>query len=254
MPSDSAVHRLDPRLKILLTCILMFCSFALKGFYQNLFFLIFLVFIILVSKISVKYIIKGIKSILFLIGMTFFFNLFLTGGEIVFNSWIFKIYSKGLHTAVTMSLRIIYLVVITSILTLTTSPLQMTDAIERMLLILKKIKVPAHEIALMLTISIRFIPILILETEKIMKAQIARGLELDTGSFIKRVKNFIPILIPLFIHVFKSSDDLAVAMESRCFVIGQERTKMKVLKADYSDLLSVIVVGILLVFIMNLKK
>lgn len=250
-PGISIVHRLDSRIKIFLTFILMVAVFLIKNFTAALLFTGFLAVMVIASGISINYIIRGLKSIYFLLFLTFFFNLFTPGAQVIYDFGFIKITYEGLHYSVIMCSRIIYLVVITSLLTLTTSPLEITDAIENLLLPFKKIKIPAHEIAIMLTISLRFIPTLISEAEKIIKAQAARGLQLDQGNIFKRVKNFVPILVPLFIHTFKCAEDLAIAMEARCYRTGFSRTRMKELKVGLLDLMSVLITGVILIVILN---
>jgi energy-coupling factor transport system permease protein len=196
----------------------------------------FILFVIVVSKLKLVYIYKGLKPIIILLVITGLLNIFMFPGKNVMIAWKFiTIYWEGFFTAIFMVLRLVFLIVGTSILTLTTSPIELTDGIEKLLNPFRKIGIPAHEIAMMMTIALRFIPTLIDETDKIMKAQMARGADFETGNLIKRAKNLIPLLVPLFISSFRRADELAMAMESRCYRGGVGRTRMKKLKMSYRD-------------------
>ncbi len=227
-PANSVIHRMDPRVKI--TCTLLF---LISLFLQNSVLgygiaTVFLVTVIKISKVPVKFIVKGLKAIVIILLITVGFNLFLTSdGTILVKFWVFKITDKGLRIAVFMALRLIYLIIGSSIMTLTTTPNSLTDGIEKLLAPLNKLHVPVHEIAMMMSIALRFIPILIEETDKIMKAQIARGADLESGNMIQKAKAMIPVLVPLFISAFRRANDLAMAMEARCYRGGEGRTKMK---------------------------
>ncbi len=235
-PADSVIHRLDPRVKLFATflyVISLFCMEGILGFVAATFFLTGMIYL---SRVPFRFMVKGLKAIVILMIMTAVFNAFLTPGETLVSFWIFKITKEGLKNAVFMTIRLIYLILGTSIMTLTTTPNQLTDALETALRPLNKIKVPVHAIAMMMSIALRFIPILIEETDKIMKAQMARGADFENGSMLKRVKNMIPLLVPLFVSAFRRADDLAMAMEARCYNGGEGRTKMKPLsyvKRDY---------------------
>jgi energy-coupling factor transport system permease protein len=199
---------------------------------------VFLLFIIKISKVPVKYILKRLKPIFLIIIFAFTINLFMTPGKIMFSYGIFKITEEGLYQAVFMVLRLVYLIIGTSMLTLTTSPIALTDGIEYLLNPFKKIGLPAHELAMMMTIALRFIPTLLEETDKIMKAQMARGADFESGNVMKRAKALIPLLVPLFISAFRRADELAMAMEARCYRGGENRTRMKVLRYGKNDVVA----------------
>lgn len=236
-PAKSIAHRLDPRVKIMCTLFYLISLFMFKSVLGYALCTIFLVVVIKLSKVPFKYITKGLKPIIMLLMITLLFNLLLTSeGKILVSVWIFKITDEGLRTAVYMAIRLIYLIAGSSLMTLTTTPNELTDGIERLLKPLNKIHVPVHEIAMMMSIALRFIPILLEETDKIMKAQIARGADLESGNIIQRAKSMIPILVPLFVSAFRRANDLAMAMEARCYRGGDGRTKMRPLvyqKRDY---------------------
>lgn len=189
------------------------------------------------SKVPFHFMVKGLKAIFFILLITMFFNLFLTPGDVVLvQIWKLKITDKGLHTAIFMAIRLIYLILGSSVMTLTTTPNDLTDGLEKLMSPLKKLHVPVHEVAMMMSIALRFIPILLEETDKIMKAQIARGADFEHGNLIQKAKNLVPLLVPLFISAFRRANDLAMAMEARCYRGGEGRTKMKPLvyaKRDY---------------------
>lgn len=237
IPGDSFVHKLDARVKILLSILYIVNLFLINDFIGYIVIFAFVFLAIKISKIKFKYIYKGLKPIFILMMITALFNLFLTrgSGEPLFQWWIIKIYEEGIRTAIFMVLRLIFLIIGTSLLTLTTSPIELTDGIEKLLGPFKKIGVPAHELAMMMTIALRFIPTLMDETDKIMKAQKARGADFETGSIIKRAKSLIPLLVPLFISSFRRADELAMAMEARCYRGGTGRTRMKILKVTSKD-------------------
>ncbi len=234
-PVDSWFHRLDPRTKILSTLFFAVLIFFIHSFldYLALFILLYLFYII--AKIPFTYLINGIKPILFLIAITFIFQVFFYGEETLFKIWILPVYKEGLIRGAYLSLRIIFLVIFTSFLTQTTPPLDIADGLEALLRPLKRVGVPVSEIALMMSISLRFIPLLQSEVERIAKAQMARGIELNKGNFIKRIYNYIPILIPLFLSSFRRAEELAIAMEARCFKGGEGRTKLRELKFRRDD-------------------
>ncbi|MEF9941952.1 MAG: energy-coupling factor transporter transmembrane component T [Lachnospiraceae bacterium] len=236
-PAKSVLHRLDPRVKIMCTFLFLISLFLFKSIPVYAVATLFLIIIIRLSHVPVKFIMKGLKPIIMLLMITVIFNLFLTsGGKILLHVWIFKITEQGMRTAVYMGIRLIYLIIGSSIMTFTTTPNALTDGIESLLYPLNKIKVPVHEIAMMMSIALRFIPILLEETDKIMKAQIARGADLESGNIIHKAKSMIPILVPLFVSAFRRANDLAMAMESRCYRGGEGRTKMKPLiykRRDY---------------------
>jgi energy-coupling factor transport system permease protein len=234
-PVESMVHRRDPRLKILAVFGFVIVLFLVDSLANYLYVAAFLGVVIALSKVPLKYILKGLKPILLIILFTFTINMFLTRGEVIYEMGIFKITKEGLNQAVFMSLRLVFLIIGTSILTLTTSPIELTDGIEKLLNPFKKIGVPAHELAMMMTIALRFIPTILEETDKIMKAQMARGADFESGNIVKRAKSLIPLLVPLFIGAFRRADDLATAMEARCYRGGKSRTRMKQLKFNRGD-------------------
>jgi energy-coupling factor transport system permease protein len=229
-PSDSPVHRLDPRTKLVITFLFIVIIFFVRNYSGYLFILAFISLVIALSKIPVKFIFKGLRPLLFIILLTFFINLLFTPGETeLFSFWFFRVTAEGLRQGLFMTLRLTFLVTGTSLLTLTTSPIALTDGIEMLLRPLKVVKFPAHELAMMMTIALRFIPTLLEETDKIMKAQMARGADFESGNLIQRAKSLIPLLVPLFISAFRRADELAMAMEARCYRGGDSRTRMKVL-------------------------
>jgi energy-coupling factor transport system permease protein len=202
---------------------------------------IFVALVIWCSKIPVKYILKGLKPIMMIIIFAFVINVFFTPGNIIFQYKFLRITEEGLSRGFFMAIRLVYLIVGTSLLTLTTSPIKLTDGIEKLLNPFKKIGLPAHELAMMMTISLRFIPTLLEETDKIMKAQMARGADFESGSIISRAKGLIPLLVPLFISAFQRADDLAMAMEARCYRGGDNRTSMKILEYKRKDFIATII-------------
>ncbi len=227
-PANSIIHRLDPRVKIVCTLIYMISLFVINNVCGYALALLFLVFVIKASGVPFQFIVKGLKPIVVLLLITVLFNLFLTGtGTILFQAGFLKITDQGLRTAVFMAVRLVFLIMGASIMTFTTTPNALTDGIEKLLHPLNKIKVPVHEVAMMMSIALRFIPILLEETDKIMKAQIARGADFESGNIIQRAKSMIPILVPLFVSAFRRANDLALAMEARCYRGGEGRTKMK---------------------------
>ena len=229
-PGDTIVHRLDPRTKLILVIVYIVTLFSAKWFVTYGIVLAALASIILASKIQPKTILKSLKPLLFIIVLTGVLNLFYTQGEPLVKIWVLTITKEGVLSAIFMVLRITMLIAGTFMLTYTTSPIALTDGLERLLNPLKKIKVPVHELSMMMCIALRFIPTLIEETDKIMNAQKARGADFETGSLISRAKALIPILVPLFISSFRRADELAVAMECRCYHGGDGRTRMKQLR------------------------
>ncbi len=235
-PSDSPVHRLDPRTKLVITFLFIVIIFFVRNYSGYLFILAFISLVIALSKIPVKFIFKGLRPLLFIILLTFFIHLLFTPGETeLFSFWFFRVTAEGLRQGLFMTLRLTFLVTGTSLLTLTTSPIALTDGIEMLLRPLKVVKFPAHELAMMMTIALRFIPTLLEETDKIMKAQMARGADFESGNLIQRAKSLIPLLVPLFISAFRRADELAMAMEARCYRGGDSRTRMKVLTMGLVD-------------------
>ena len=236
-PADSILHKLDPRVKLFGTLIYIISLFTFRGIPAFLLATIFLAAVIQISKVPFSYMVKGLKSIIVLMIITGIFNLFLTQGEVLVQFWIFKITYEGIKNAVLMVVRLIYLIIGTSVMTLTTTPNQLTDGLEKALMPLQKIKLPVHEIAMMMSIALRFIPTLIEETDKIMSAQKARGADFETGSLMQRAKALVPLLVPLFVSAFRRADELATAMECRCYHGDEGRTKLNVLHYQTRDYL-----------------
>ena len=238
-PGDTVVHRLDPRTKLLMVIVYIVALFLAKWVISYAVMLAFLVTAVALSRIRPRALFKGLKPLLFIIIFTAIINVFYTKGDVLVQFWIFKITREGLVNAGFLVLRIVMLVTGTFLLTYTTSPIALTDGLESLLSPLKAIHFPVHELALMMSIALRFIPTLIEETDKIMNAQKARGAQLDTGKMTDRVKALVPVLIPLFISAFRRADELAMAMECRCYRGGDGRTRLKVLRCtrqDYIDL------------------
>lgn len=238
-PAQSPIHRLDPRVKIVCTLIFLVSLFVQNSVLGYVLAFVFLACMIHVSKVPAKFIGKGLKPIVILLLFTVAMNLFLTrGGAVLFHWGIITITETGLRTSVFMAVRLVLLVAGSSLMTFTTTPNGLTDGLEKLLHPLNRIHVPVHEISMMMSIALRFIPILLEETDKIMKAQIARGADFESGNIIQRAKAMIPILVPLFVSAFRRANDLAMAMEARCYHGGEGRTKMKPLKYHYQDRLA----------------
>ena len=236
-PGTSLAHRLDPRTKILLTVVYIVALFCAESFVSYGVMAALLITGVKVSGVAPKALVRGLKPVLFIICFTAILNLFYTPGEILVQFWVLKITKEGIFTAFFMALRISMLIMGTFLLTYTTSPIALTDGLESLLGPLKKVKVPVHELSMMMSIALRFIPTLIEETDKIMSAQKARGADFESGSLLDRAKALVPILVPLFISAFRRADELAVAMECRCYHGGQGRTKLHVLHYQSRDYL-----------------
>lgn len=236
--ADSPIHRLDPRVKLTGTVVYMISLFIFNNIYCYALAFIFLAVVVLMTKVPISYMLKGMRAILFLMMITVVCNLFFTPGEVIFKAWILKITKEGIRSTVYMMIRLTLLIISASIMTLTTTPNQLTDGLEKMFRPLKIFKVPVHEIAMMLSIALRFIPILMEETDKIMKAQTARGAKFDSKNLIERVKSLVPLLVPLFVSAFRRASDLALAMEARCYHGGDKRTKLKPLKYKAWDFIA----------------
>ena len=242
-PAKSVVHRLDPRVKLICTLLYLISLFLFSSIPGYLVATVFLICVIHISKVPFSYIVKGLKPVIMLLMITVLFNLFLTRqGDVLFHAWIFTITKGGLRTAVYMAIRLVYLIIGSSLMTFTTTPNELTDGIEAVLHPLNKIHVPVHEIAMMMSIALRFIPILLEETDKIMKAQLARGADFESGNILQRAKSMVPILVPLFVSAFRRANDLAMAMEARCYRGGDGRTKMKPLRYKSRDYAAYIIV------------
>lgn len=240
-PADSILHNLDPRTKFLGTLAFIISVFVFHTIPGYAVATVFLAAMIALSKVPVKFMFKGLKAIVMILLFTMVFNMLLTPGEVLLSFGFLKITKQGLIMAGRMAIRLVYLVIGSSIMTLTTTPNQLTDGLERLLRPLNKIHVPVHEISMMMSIALRFIPILLEETDKIMKAQIARGADFESGNLIQKVKNMIPLLVPLFISAFRRANDLAMAMEARCYHGGDHRTQMKPLQYKKRDRLAQVI-------------
>ncbi len=233
--TKSVIHDLDPRTKILGTMVYMVSLFAFNSFWTYLIAFAALCTVIVLSKVPVRFMLRGMKAIFLFLIITVLYNLFLTQGDTIFSFWIFNVTIQGLKQAILMFFRLTFLVVGTSILTLTTTPSNLTDGLEALMYPLKLIKVPVAEIAMMMSIALRFIPVLTEETDRIMRAQKARCADFDSKNLFKRIKSYVPILVPLFISAFRRANDLATAMEARAYRGGDGRTKMKPLKYKAGD-------------------
>jgi energy-coupling factor transport system permease protein len=241
LPLTSAVHKMDPRFKLMASMLYIVSLFLVNSFIGYLVVLAFLSLTVLASKVPYKYLLRGLKPVVMIIFFAFGINIFLTPGTELFSWGIITITQEGVRQAFFMASRLILLIMGTSMLTLTTSPIELTDGLERLLNPFKRIGLPAHELAMMMTIALRFIPTLLEETDKIMKAQMARGADFESGNLVKRAKSLIPLLVPLFISAFRRADELAMAMEARCYRGGENRTRMKILKFTYMDIIGALV-------------
>lgn len=237
-PGDSVIHRLDPRTKITLSFMYIMVLFFVKTFSAYAMALIYLYTVMKIANIPFSMLFKGIKSLIFIIVLTLALNIFMIEGETLFTIFGLTASKEGLRYAVFMALRLILMVMGSAVMTLTTSPIRLTDGLEKIMKPLEVIKVPAHEISMMMTIALRFIPTLMEETQKIIKAQKARGANFEEGSIVKRAKALVPILIPLFISSFRRADELANAMEARLYRGGNDRTKLNPLKYQKRDYLA----------------
>lgn len=237
-PADSVLHKLDPRTKLIGTVAFIVSLFLFKNWPGYAAATAFLAAVIVLSRVPFRYMIKGLKAIIILLLITVIFNMFIVPGEVLWDFGLVKVTREGLSQAGFMAVRLIYLIIGSSIMTLTTTPNDLTDGLERVLGPLKLLRVPVHEIAMMMSIALRFIPILLEETDKIMKAQMARGADFENGNLIQRARNMVPLLVPLFISAFRRASDLAMAMEARCYRGGEGRTKMKPLLYEKRDYLA----------------
>lgn len=234
-PGDSWIHQLDPRTKIIGTFVYLVALFLIKDFWGFLIAVAGISTVVAISKVPLSFILKGLKPVFIIILFTFFINMFMTKGEALISWKFLEITREGLYNAFFMGIRLVLLIIGSSLLTLATKPIKLTDGIESLLGPLKKIGVPAHELAMMMTIALRFIPTLLEETDKIMKAQMARGADFESGNIFKRAKSLIPLLIPLFISAFRIAQDLAMAMEARCYSGGENRTRMTAMAYGRKD-------------------
>ena len=247
-PVKSPIHTLDPRTKILLTFTYIISLFLLESMIGYGIILFTLYSVIRISKVPIKFMLKGLKSILMILIFTVILNIFFTPGETeLFRIGFLVVTVEGILIAIEMAARLVLLIVGSSLLTLTTSPIQLTDGIESLLNPFRKIGVPAHEIAMMMSISLRFIPILLEETDKIMKAQTARGADFESGNIINRAKALVPIMVPLFISAFRRAEELAMAMEARCYRGGEGRTRMNKLEYRKEDVRAFVIAAIFMI-------
>ncbi len=234
-PVDSVIHRLDPRTKLAGTLVFILSLFLFRSYAAYGVSALFLASVIRASRVPFSFMVRGLKSVIVLLLITVGFNLFLTPGTPLVHIWKLTITQEGVRTAVFMALRLVFLIIGSSIMTLTTTPNRLTDGMETALAPLNRIHVPVHEMAMILSIALRFIPILIEETDKIMKAQMARGADFESGNFLQKAKNMIPLLVPLFVSAFRRANDLAIAMEARGYFGGEGRTKMRPLRYQKGD-------------------
>ncbi len=234
-PGQSLIHRLDPRTKIILLFVMIILIFAAQGWTAYLALTVVTGALIFLSKVPPLTVLKSVKPLMWIILFTLLIHFVSHDGEVLAKIYVFKVTTEGIVYGVMISLRLVLLILLSSLLTFTTSPLQLTDATEKLLSPLKKIGVPAHELAMMMTIAIRFVPTLLEETDKIIKAQKSRGLDFESGGVVKRLRSMVPILVPLFLSSFRRADDLALAMEARCYRGGEGRTHMKQLRLTNLD-------------------
>ena len=247
--SDSLIHRLDPRVKIIATLLFIIELFIVDNFIGFAICAAVLAIVIAVSKVPMSFIMRGLKPVLFILFFTFALNIFMVKGEVLWSWKFLHITREGIQIAVFMAIRLVLLIIGSSMLTLATKPLSLTDGIERLLSPLAKFKFPSHEIAMMMTIALRFIPTLLEETDKIMKAQQARGADFESGGLLKRAKALIPVLVPRFVSAFRIAQDLAMAMEARCYRGGENRTRMHEMKLRRRDFIAFILMAAFLAII-----
>ena len=242
-PAKSVVHKLDPRVKLVATILFIISLFAFRSISSYLAATLFLGGVIKLSRVPLKFIVRGLKTIFILMLFTVAFNLFLTKGTPVLTIWKLTITLEGIRAAAFMAIRLIYLIIGSSVMTLTTTPNDLTDGMEKGLGFLRKVHVPVHEIAMIMSIALRFIPILMEETDKIMKAQMARGADFESGNILQKAKNMVPLLVPLFISAFRRANDLAMAMEARGYHGSEGRTKMRPLEYKRRDYLAYLILA-----------
>ena len=244
-PGDSFLHRMDARVKILLLLILLIEVFVFTSAPVYLVMTVITFLMIMISKVPVRMVLRSLKPLWWIILFTFVLHLFSHPGREIYRIWQFVITQEGVEQGALISVRLMLLIILSTLLTFTTSPLKLTDALESLLSPFKRLGLPAHELAMMMTIALRFIPTLISETDKIMKAQQSRGADFVTGSIMSRLKNMVPILVPLFLSAFRRADDLALAMEARCYRGGEGRTRMKEMKLGRLDYVAIGVFAVL---------
>ncbi|MCL4425812.1 MAG: energy-coupling factor transporter transmembrane protein EcfT [Firmicutes bacterium] len=252
-PGNSILHRLDPRTKIVMTFVFMIILFMVNNFYGYLGFGLFTLWAVALARIPFAVVFRGLKSILYILFITFLLNLFLTPGDVLTTLGPLTITRQGLNLGLSMSVRLILLIILSSLLTLTTSPILLTDGLEALLKPFRRIGIPAHELAMMMTIALRFVPTLLEETEKIMKAQMARGADFESGNMLQRARALVPILVPLFVSAFRRADELATAMEARCYRGGENRTRMRELAFGLADYLAFLLTGLVTAGVIGLR-
>ena len=250
-PGDSAVHRLDARTKIIATLLYLVELFVVNNFYGFLITAVALFVVIGISKVPLKFIFRGLTAVFLIIAFTFLLNLFMVDGRVLWHWKFLTITYEGLSRAFFMAIRLVLIIIGSSIMTLTTKPVELTDGLEKLLSPFSKIGLPSHEIALMMTIALRFIPTLMEETDKIIKAQQARGADFESGNIFQRAKNLIPILVPLFVSSFRIAQDLALAMEARCYHGGSGRTRMNEIRFDLGDAVAAVLMVLFLAVIIG---
>jgi energy-coupling factor transport system permease protein len=253
---DSVMHRLDPRFKIVLAMAFIVCVFMAKSVYSFALLTLFSLAMIIISKIPVPTVLRGLRPVMFIVVFTAIVNIFWYKGDtLILHYWVLSIYKEGLINALLIVLRIVLMLAGSSLLlTYTTTPISLTDGLERLLAPLAKLKLPVHEFSMMMTIALRFIPTLMEETTKIMNAQKARGADFSSGSLMKRAKALVPIIVPLFVSAFRRAEELAVAMECRCYTGGEGRSRMTVLKAGVADYVFTVVVAALIAAVVLINK
>jgi energy-coupling factor transport system permease protein len=253
-PGDTLIHRLDPRTKLVAVVLYFIALFSANSVFSTLLVIVTLMMCVAISRIKPRAMLKGMKPLLFIVIFTAILNLLYTEGRVIAQWWIFKVTEEGLRRTVLMMVRITLLVSCTFLLTYTTSPLQLTDGLEQLFRPLKKIGFPVHEMAMMMSIALRFIPTLIEETDKIMSAQKARGADFETGSLLNRAKALLPVLVPLFVSAFRRADELATAMECRCYHGGEGRTRMKALQMQAADWLALLFWCLMVAGVFTLRR
>ena len=252
-PGKSPIHLLDPRTKILAVITYISTIFLAEDYLAYAILTVFAVMAVGISKISIRMVLRSIKPLWIIILLTLAIHVFSTPGTVLYNLGPLTVTQEGLRMGILMSLRLVLLIAVSSLLTFTTSPIALTDGIERLLNPFRRLGVPAHELAMMMTIALRFIPTLLEEADRIMKAQMARGADFSSGNILKRAKNMVPLLVPLFISAFRRADELAVAMEARCYRGGENRTRMKELKMGMPDIMAAVILIVLIAVLLTVK-
>lgn len=253
-PGDSFIHNLDPRTKIISVLAYVGVIFLATNYWGYFILSLFVALLILLARIPLRVVLKSVKPLWFILSFTIILHIFATPGLVIFEVGPLVATAEGLIRGFFMALRLCLLIIVASLLIFTTSPIALTDAMERILSPLRKIGVPAHELAMMMTIALRFIPTILEETDRIVKAQIVRGADFSTGNYFKRAKNMIPLLVPLFISAFRRADDLALAMEARCYRGGENRTRMRQLSLGQNDIIAITVFVFLIIILIVLRS